>query len=230
MRTTKSTRFVKTALLVLCGSVALVASSAWATVVTWNLNPTGLNQAVGSSSQSYTVSGYTIAAYGYDNNDNGTGTLHGLFFKNAGGDEVGLGLINTTNNELQVDSDGTPLHFIQLDITSILAQGFINGKIEVGSVQSGELFNLYGSNTLGFLGAKLNATPYNSSVDDVFVSVPNFGTYKFISVVAAAADVLPVAFQATITPIPEAAGLIPAVLVAIAATVFETRRRRRATA
>jgi hypothetical protein len=92
------------------------------------------------------------------------------------------------------------------------------------------MFNLYGSNALGMLGTKLNSTPYDSSKDDMFVSVPNFGTYKFISVVAAAADVLPVAFQATITPIPEATSLIPTALLAIAVTAFEARRRRRAAA
>jgi len=226
MNTIKSTRFIKAAFVLLCGGIALVAYSAQATVVTWDLNPSGLNQATGSSSQPFTVSGYTITAYGYDNNA-GTGTLHQLFYKNAGADEIGLGLTNVTNNELQVNSNGDPLQFIQLNLTSILAAGFTNGKIEIGSVQSGELFNLYGSNTQGLLGIKLNATPYDSSKDDVFVSVPNFGTYKFISVVAAAADVLPVAFQATITPIPEATSLIPTALLAIAVTAFEARRRRR---
>lgn len=226
MKTAKSTRFIKAAFVLLCGSVALVASSAQATVVTWDLNPSGLNQAAGTSSQPFTVSGYTITAYGYDNNA-GTGTLHELFYKNAGSDEIGLGLTNVTNNEVQVNSNGDPLQFIQLNLTSILAAGFTNGKIEIGSVQSGELFNLYGSNTLGMLGTKLNSTPYDSSKDDVFVSVPNFGTYKFISVVAAAADVMPVAFQATITPIPEATSLIPTALLAIAVTAFEARRRRR---
>src|ERR1700674_4230411 len=142
MKTTKSTRFVKTALLALCGSAALAAPSAWATVVTWNLNPSGLNQPVGSSSQSYTVSGYTITAFGYDNNG-GVGSLHQLFFKNDGSDEVGLGLVNTLHNELQVETTGTPLQFIQLDLTSILAQGFTNGKISIGSVQPNEAFSLY---------------------------------------------------------------------------------------
>jgi len=227
MKTIQPHRLLKTVLLVACS--AFIGSQAWATVVTWNLNPSGLNQPVGSSSQSYTVSGYTITAYGYDNN-NGIGTLHQLFFKNDGSDEVGLGLVNTLHNELQVDGNGTPLHFIQLDLTSILAQGFTNGKISIGSVQPNEAFSLFGSNTLGVLGTKLNATPYDSSSDVTFVSVPNFGTFKFISVVAAAADVLPVAFQATITPIPEATSLIPAVFVAIAATAFEARRRRRAIA
>lgn len=226
MNANKSARLIKTALVLLCGSFAFASSSAWATLVTWNLNPSGLNQAVGSSSQNFTVSGYTITAYGYDNN-NGTGTLHELFYKNAGSDETGLGLTNVANNELQVDSQGNPLQFIQLSLTSILTQGFTNGKIEIGSVQSGELFNLYGSNTLGTLGTLLNGTPYDTTKDDVFVAVPNFGTYKFISVVAAAADVLPVAFQATITPIPEATSLIPTALLAIAVTAFEARRRRR---
>jgi hypothetical protein len=226
MKTVKPIRFVKSALFVLCGGFALATFSAQATLVTWNLNPSGLNQSVGSSSQGYTVSGYTITAYGYDNNS-GTGTLHDLFYKNAGADEIGLGLTNILHNELQVGAGGDPLQFIQLDLTSILAQGFTGGMIEVGSVQSGEQLDLYGSNVLGMLGTKLNAIAFDSSKDDVFVAVPSFGTYKFISIVAAAADVLPVAFQATITPVPESTSIIPIALLAIAATAFEARRRRR---
>jgi hypothetical protein len=223
MKTVKPIRFVKAALV---GGFAFAALSAQATLVTWNLNPSGLNQSVGSSSQGYTVSGYTITAYGYDNNA-GTGTLHDLFYKNAGADEIGLGLVNTLHNELQVGAGGDPLQFIQLDLTSILAQGFTGGMIEVGSVQSGELFNLYGSNTLGMLGTKLNSTAFDTTKDDMFVSVPSFGTYKFISIVAAAADVLPVAFRAEITPVPEANSLIPIACLAMAVAGFEVRRRRR---
>ncbi len=206
---------------------AFTASSAWATLVTWQLNPTSTEAAVGSSSKSYTVSGYTITANGYDNNS-GVGIAHELYLKNGGVGEIGLGLTNTAHNELQVDGLGNPLQFIQLDLTSILSQGFTNGQIEVGSVQSGELFNLYGSNTLGQLGTKLNATAYDSSKDDVFVSVPNFGSFKFISVVSAAADVLPVAFQATVVPIPEAASILPVIVLVTVATAVEARRRRRA--
>jgi|SRR6202011_649702 hypothetical protein len=228
MKITRTANFLKTALLVLCGSVAFVAFSAQATVVTWNLNPSALDQSVGSSSNSYTVSGNTITAYGYDNNG-GTGVAHELFYKNAGADEIGLGLVGTLHNELQV-SNGNPLQFIQLDLTSVLSAGFFNGQLSVGSVQSGELFDLYGSNALGVLGTKLNSTSYDSSQDDQFVSVPSFGTYKFISVVSAAADVLPVAFQAEITPIPEATSILPTAFLAIVVTAFEARRRRRVTA
>ncbi len=174
------------------------------------------------------MSGYTITAYGYDNNG-GTGIARELFYKNAGSDEIGLGLAGVLHNELQV-SNGNPLQFIQLDLTSILAAGFFNGQISVGSVQTGELFDFYGSNALGVLGTKLNSSSYDSSQDDQFVSIPNFGTYKFISVVAAAVDVLPVAFRAEITPIPEATSILPTAFLAIVVTAFEARRRRRVTA
>ncbi len=226
MKTIKSNR-LKTALLVACSAV--IGSQAWATVVTWSLNPTGANADVASNSQDFTVSGYTITALGYDNNS-GIGSPHDLHFKNEGGDEVGLGLTGIPNFELQVDSHGNPLQFIQLDLRSILSQGFTNGKIEVGSVQSGESFFLYGSNTLGNLGTKLNSIAYDSTKDDAFISVPSFGTNQFISVVAAAADVLPVAFQATIVPVPECPSLIPAASLVALLTVLDIRRRRRANA
>src|ERR1700736_1589353 len=141
MKITRTANFLKTALLILCGSVAFVAFSAQATVVTWDLNPSALDQSVGSSSNSYTVSGNTITAYGYDNSG-GTGTLHTLFYKNAGTDEIGLGLVGTLHNELQV-SNGNPLQFIQLDLTSVLSAGFFNGQLSVGSAQSRELCDLY---------------------------------------------------------------------------------------
>lgn len=222
---------VKMSVRILCAAALLAGSSAWAALVTWDLNPDNLSQAVGSTTRNYTVQGFTIGAHGYDNN-NGVGTPHELYFRHdpIEFDERGLGLVGTLHNELQVGANGVPLHFIQLDLTSILALNFINGKISVGSVQPGELFNLYGSNTLGMLGTLLNSTPYGHEVDNQFVSVPNFGTYHYISVVAAALDVLPVAFQAELVPIPEAATLIPVALLVISATLFEIRRRRRATA
>jgi hypothetical protein len=224
MKTMKSNCLLKGTLI----AIALFAASpAWAVLVTWNLNPSGANAPVGSSSQNYTVSGYTITARGYDNNA-GVGIAHNLYFKNLGQSERGLGLVGTPNNELQVGANGSPLQFIQLDLSSILAQGFTNGQISVGSVQSGESWFLYGSNTLGSLGVQLNATAFGSSTDEQFVNVPNFGTYHYISVVSGSVDVLPVAFQASVVPIPEAASIIPVLCLITVATAFEIRRRRRA--
>jgi hypothetical protein len=63
----------------------------------------------------------------------------------------------------------------------------------------------------------------------MFIDIPDFGTYQFISVVAVAFDVLPVALRAELIPIPEASSLLPAAVLVIGVTVFEIRRRRRAT-
>ena len=220
MKSLKSNRLMKSALITLCCSFAFVASSSWAVLVTWNLNPGGLNADVGSNSASFTQSGYTITAYGYNSN----GTAHELHYKNEGPSERGLGLAGVLNNELQPGQ-----HFITLSLVSILSQGFTNGQISVGSVQSGESWSLYGSNTLGTLGTLLNAVPFGSSTDEQFVNVPNFGTYQYVSVVSNTGDVLPVAFQAVVVPIPEAASVIPVLCLITAATALEVRRRRRTT-
>jgi hypothetical protein len=220
MKSLKSNRLMKSALITLCCSFAFVASSSWATLVTWNLNPGGLNADVGSNSASFTQSGETITAYGYNSN----GTAHELHYKNEGPSERGLGLAGVTDFELQPGQ-----HFITLSLVSILSHGFTNGQIMVGSIQAGESWSLYGSNTLGTLGTLLNAVPFGSSTDEQFVNVPSFGTYQYISVVSNTGDVLPVAFQATVVPIPEAASVIPVLLLVTAATAFEVRRRRRVT-
>jgi hypothetical protein len=213
------------------------AASASAALITWNLNPNNLNQAVGSSSQTYTQSGYQIVASGYDN-VSGPDTLHQLFYKSTGpiggGSEIGLGLVGTLNNELQVNPDGSPQNYIQLDIRSLLSQGFTNGMISVGSVQPGEAFRLYGSNSAGSLGTQIGGI-LGSSSDDQFITVPSFGAYGFISVVSTADDVLPVAFRASIQPIPEAGtfGPIASFAAAVMGSVFirhsaRARSRRRA--
>lgn len=229
MKMVQSNRLFRNTFRILCLAAGLAASSAFAAFTTWDLNPDNLNQTVNAPNADFTVDGYTITAHGYDN-QNGIGNDHVLYYKSEGPEEHGLGLFGTLHNELQVGANGVPLHFIQLDLTSIIAAGFIHGRISVGSVQPGELFNLYGSNTLGTLGALLNGTPFGNDVDSEFLDIPDFGTYHYISIVAAALDVLPVAFQAELVPIPEAASLIPVALLALFAALFEIRRRRRAIA
>src|SRR6266404_8344619 len=95
--------------------------------IVWDLNPNQQNAPVGSSSNTYTSSGFSITAYGFDNHS-GIGTAHDLFYKNVpeigGATETGLGLVNTPNNELQAG-----LHFIQFDFTSALAAGMFNGQL-----------------------------------------------------------------------------------------------------
>jgi hypothetical protein len=207
--------------------------AAQATVV-WDLNPVPRKDApAGTAVLTYTSpdssagGSFAITAHGYDNNA-GIGSPHELYFKNKpeidGSVEFGLGLANTLNNEIQPG-----LHFIQFDFTAALAAGLFNGQISVGSVQPGELFAFYGSNTLGTLGTQVGG-PFGSAEDDQFVAIPGFGQFNYYSVVALANDVLPIAVRADLLPVPEANALLPiAGLVVLLAAGGVWRKRRAAT-
>jgi hypothetical protein len=198
--------------------------SAQASIV-WDLNPNQQNAPVGSSSHTYTSSGFSITAYGFDNHS-GIGTAHNLFYKSVpeigGATETGLGLTNTLNNELQPG-----LHFIQFDFTSALAAGMMNGQLSVGSVQPGETFAIFGSNTLGTLGTQVSGI-FGSASDDQFVSIAGFGLFHYYSVMAMSDDVLPVAVKADLPAVPEMNALMPiAALVVLLAATSAGRKRRR---
>ena len=121
---------------------------------------------------------------------------------------------------------GNPFpNFIQLDLSSILSQGFTNGMIAVSSLQNGESFQLFGSNFQGVLGTSISGPFTGLAFDNQFVAIPSFGTFQFISVVAASGNVLPSQFMAT--PIPEMGTVLPiiALLVAVGSTSLLRRRR-----
>jgi len=217
-------RFVVGAFFALVSTVIFAAPSL-ASVV-WDLNPEPRQNApAGSSSIVYTSDGHSITAYGFDNNA-GIGTPHELFYKNApeinGAVEFGLGLTNTLSNEIQPG-----LHFIQFDFTAALAQGMAMGQISVGSVQPGELFAFFGSNTLGTLGTQVGG-PFDSTVDGQFVNIPNFGQFSFYSVVALQLDVLPIALSGGFpSQVPEMNALVPIGGLVLLLGVAKLRGRRR---
>jgi hypothetical protein len=217
--------------LLVAGVAAFTSSSAWAAMVTWEFNPAGLNANVGSSARTYTVSGFSITARGYDNVANGANGLdiaRELHYKNEppvdGATERGLGLYGTVSNELNLNPDGTPAQYIQLDLRSILALGFRNGQVSVGSMQNGEGFRLFASDIQGALGTLLPGTWNGLAFDNKFVAVPNFGSFQFLTIAAVSGRVLPVAFQAE--PIPEMSTLLP--ILALFGVVFVTGMKRRA--
>ena len=207
---------------VACTIFFAAVAAAQASIV-WDLNPTDANAPAGGSSHTYVSSGFSITAYGFDNHS-GIGTAHDLFFKNeneiGGGVESGLGLTNTPHNEIQ-----TGLNFIQFDFTAALAAGMMNGQISVGSIQPGESFSLYGSNTLGTLGTQVSGI-FGSSSDDKFVSIPNFGQFLYYSVIANSEDVLPVAIQADLPAIPEMSTILPIAMLIALVFAVEVRRRQ----
>lgn len=213
-------------------ATVLAASSAGAAVV-WDLNPNDQHGSIGSNTYVFTQDGYEITARGY-NNDGGQGFATDLFFKNrppdGGANEVGLGLATSPHNELNGSADG-PLNFIQLDLRSILSQGFTNGQIAVTSLQQGESFQLFGSNLEGVLGTAISGPYSGLEFDDKFVAIPDFGAFSFISITGfgPGSNVLPSRFSAEITPIPEVGTVLPIVglLVAVGSTSLLRRRAAR---
>lgn len=226
----KTSIFAKTFILAAIGALISTASSSGA-LVTWDFNPSNLDAPVGSPTHVFTSSGFSVTATGYDN-EAGPDPFHQLYYKFEppvnGASERGLGMVNTDSNELNVNPDGSVAQYIQLDLRSILAQGFTNGQVSMGSVQNGEGFRLFGSNTAGVLGTQLPGTYSGVSFDNKFVSVPNFGSFQFLSVAALTGRVLLVEFQATMTPVPEMNALFPIIGLLTAVSSTHILRRRRA--
>ena len=140
------------------GAVMFLATTGWANPnpnqITWNFNnPAG---ALGTL-QTYTVDGITVTAYGFSSQNHGTD----LFGKNDGGDEVGLGLKNFSDHE--IGGSG----FVQLNVSQLLGQ-FDGGFLTIGSVQKGETYDIWLSNTLGQLGTEIVS---NGKLDDKEFSI-----------------------------------------------------------
>ena len=212
--------------LLVIASVLVLTASASAVFVEWELNPKGLEQPVGATSITYDkFPEYTFSASAWTVNSSGDTPL-GLYFKNQGFDETGLGIVGPASHELQ-GSGGMPFQYIQFDLGVLLGSGkVIGGALQIGSVQSdsNDTFTFYGSKTAGQLGTQIGGT-YDSDSDLIFVNIPDWGTYRYISIGALSGDVLPVAFQANC--IPEMSALYPilALLVAISFTRLLHRRR-----
>ncbi|HEY1582177.1 MAG TPA: hypothetical protein VGF73_03650 [Chthoniobacterales bacterium] len=208
------------ALVALC---VFAISSASATVVTWSLNPGSTEGAVGSTSQTFTSSGYDITAYGYAVGF--PSTPLGLYYKTSGADLPGLGITSTSDHQLQ-GNGFFPTAFIQLDVSSLLSQGLTDGKVQVGNVYNSDTFVVWGSNVLGDPGEQIGGT-YTSSSNLSFISISDFANYKYISIGGVTGGVLPVAFQATLAPVPEMSALFPLIGLIAAVSATQLLRRRR---
>lgn len=153
------------ATVVLCG--AAFADS------TFNFGANG-NGDIGQS-DTFTAGGDSITLWGFTGNASNPNT--DLWYKTGGGDETGLGLLNDPSNEHEIVGSS----FIQFTAAGIKT-------ITLGSVQSGESFALYGSNTLGTLGTLL--TGYTGTADGTVNLSAIDGTWKYVSVLAPKGNVL----------------------------------------
>ena len=126
------------------------AGRARATSVTFNFGACPSSPATcpgdfGTNTATYTSSGLSVVASGYGS----SGTSHplDLFLKMGGGDEDGLGLNPSSDNEIN------PGQYIYLDLSNLVSHSIFSGLIGLGSVQSGEAGSICTTAAVGTPGS-----------------------------------------------------------------------------
>ena len=135
------------------------------------------------TSEPYVSNGLTITAFGYSTS-NAPVAMYG---HNDDLSDLGIGIAGTSNNKIDTT------HYVQLDLGAVIAAGATNVMVTVSSVQAGESYSVYGSNTLGSIGSVLIS---NSTLGDTPFPVPT--TYRYISVKASSGLVSVAAVTATL--------------------------------
>lgn len=154
--------------------------------ITFSFQENGSNVALGNTS-TFTEGGYSLTASAFLT----SGKATGLYAKQSGGDETGLGTtFDPSGNHEVVTND-----FIQLTLPTTPHSTF--DMIFLSSVQNGESAKVYFTTSPGTLsGATLIQTVANS---DGFVAIPAGDRAGFIDITAGRANVLLSGAQITTT-------------------------------
>lgn len=119
----------------------------------------------------YTLGDVSVTAYGYEIGTPNQST--NMYGKNSGPNKIGLGISANPQNEIDDET------FICLDLSNIISQNCEGTPtITMSSIEQNETFSIYGTNTLGDLGAFLLTS------SDLTVDIPMFGDYKYICITA----------------------------------------------
>ena len=201
----------------------LAASSAMATVVYWNLDPNGTAGAADSANHTFLSPSSSITASGYavEWQPHIPLGLDHEFGQTASG-SVGL-----TDHQWR-ENGYFSTQSVQLDVNSIFPQGVTDEKLQLGSVHStsNDAFAILRSSTLRESGVQTEGISGRPSAM-VFASIANLTNGKLISAVSVSGSLMTVAFQATLTPVPEISALFPIIGLVAAVAVTQFLRRRR---
>src|SRR5579864_849479 len=170
-------------------------------------------------SQTYTSNSVTITAYGFSACSGGITvaltncSTNDLYGKTSGGDENGLGLAGTSDFEIGTNQ------MVQLDLTNLINAGATSVTLQIGSVQSGEGYDIWEGSTLGSSGSLVIT---NGQLDETPFTVNLNSKDPYLAVSAYANDVLLSSLAASPTPEPGTLALLGTGLLAFG---FGLRRR-----
>ena len=184
---------MKTCFLRNLAITVLFAGAMQAATITWDFS-TGTVGNVGSSTEIFTSGGFSVTANGFAANT----VARNLFGKASGGDENGLGLVDTVDNELSGNN------FIQLDLSALT--GFTNFKIAFNSTtdEGWQVFNCSASGTVcatSLLTGNNEGTLNSISVGNVT------GSGRYLDVKATSGNVLLYKLTADTPSVPEPSSL-----------------------
>jgi hypothetical protein len=214
-----------------------------ASTITYNMQSpttqtTSSSYAYGSGTTLLVANGYNSGAPSNGFNPNATiaggqTSNSSLQTKSAGADETGLGMANDPIDP--VDHEISGANFIQLNFSApIAAFASVTASLVVTSVQSGETFQIWVSDTLGNPGTALSGSNYGVSSDGVAINLnPSGALHKYYSVsspngnvLLATVSITPTSGSQVTTPEPATAGLTGLVLCVGVAFVQRRRSRR----
>jgi len=146
------------------------------------------------TTDTFTAGSLSLVATGYS----APGTTADMWAKNLGPNEAGIGLTADSQHEIS----GT--QFIQLDLTNILAAHPSSIVLSVQSIQAGENYNVWASNSAGMNLTQLGMNETSATFNVLLPPGDNF-----VSLVAGSGNILLDDVDVTTpTPEPSSAGLL----------------------